>query len=47
MSQVLVMDCSNRLPERFEPVEILALVRASVMSWFTTVPELGASVPQA
>lgn len=35
------------LTERFEPVEILALVRAAAMSWFTTVPELGPSVPKA
>jgi len=33
------------LPSHFEPVEILALVRAVVLAWSTTVPELGPAVP--
>ncbi|WP_309616032.1 TetR family transcriptional regulator [Salinibacterium sp.] len=33
------------LPGHFEPVEILALVRAVVLAWSTTVPELGPAVP--
>jgi Tetracyclin repressor-like, C-terminal domain len=35
------------LPERFAPVELLALVRAAALCWFTTIPELGPSVPKA
>jgi hypothetical protein len=34
------------LPVRYTPVELLALVRASAMSWFTMTPELGASAPK-
>lgn len=34
------------IADHFEPVEILALVRAAALSWFTTVPELGPSVPK-
>ncbi|WP_394769624.1 TetR family transcriptional regulator [Lacisediminihabitans sp.] len=37
---------AGSLPDRFEPVEILALVRAVVLSWSTTVPELGPAVPK-
>jgi AcrR family transcriptional regulator len=33
------------IPDRFAPVEILALVRAIVLSWSTTVPELGPALP--
>jgi len=35
------------LPERYTPVELLALVRAAAMSWFTMTPELGASAPKS
>jgi AcrR family transcriptional regulator len=37
---------AGTMPDRFEPVEILALVRAVVLSWSTTVPELGPAVPK-
>jgi AcrR family transcriptional regulator len=33
------------LPARFEPVELLALIRAVVLAWSTTVPELGPALP--
>ncbi|RFA13121.1 TetR family transcriptional regulator [Subtercola boreus] len=35
------------LPARLEPVEILALVRAAALSWFTTVPELDSVLPKS
>jgi len=34
------------LPDRFAPVEILALVRATVLCWSTTIPELEPAVPK-
>lgn len=34
------------LPGRYEPVELLALVRAVALAWFTTMPELGPHVPK-
>ena len=35
------------LPSRLEPAEILALVRAAALSWFTTVPELETALPKS